>query len=89
MFQVQIPKRLDKLLEKAYEDNAMETVICRQLISVDRCNLEIIQKPVCKFVDVFCKKLPALLRHHFITKEQSAFLIHTMENLLECVVFTF
>lgn len=53
---------------------------------MDRCNLEIIQKPVSEFVDVFCEKLPVLLRHHFTAKEQSAFLRHTKENLLECEV---
>ena len=47
--------------------------------------MEIIQKSVSEFVDVFCE-LPALLRHHFITKEQSTFLRHTKENLLECEV---
>ena len=74
-------KKDRELLEKSYEDNAIETVTYRQWISVERCNLETIKKPVREFVDVFCEELPVLLRHHFIAKEQCAFLRHTKENL--------
>ena len=48
-------KKVRELLEKAYEDNAIETVTYKEWISVDQCNLEIIQKPVSEFVDIFCE----------------------------------
>lgn len=71
-----------KILEGGFQENLIETLTFRQWISVDRCNLETVQKPVQEFINIFCEKLQVLLRHDFISKQQSAFMCYTKENLL-------
>lgn len=78
--------KIREILENGLEENLIETVTFRQWISVDRCNLETLQKPAEEFVDIFCDHLKVLLCHDFIAKQQSAFMAHTKENLSESEV---
>lgn len=77
---------IKKILEDGLEENLIETVTFRKWISVDRCNLETLQKTANEFVEIFCDDLKVLLRHDFIAKQQSTFMTHTKENLSESEV---
>lgn len=68
-------------LEKAFEENMVEKITFRQWISVDRCNLETLQKSSAEFIDLFCDKLSVLVCHDFVAKQQSSFMNHIKENL--------
>ncbi|GBM52467.1 hypothetical protein AVEN_36318-1 [Araneus ventricosus] len=68
------------------EKHLIETVIFRQWVSVDRCNLEILKKSADEYVDIFCRDLKVLLRRDFIAKQQSAFIPKTKESLSESEV---
>lgn len=45
------------ILDESFEDNSIEKVTFRQWISVDRCNLETIEKSTSEFVDLFTENL--------------------------------
>lgn len=70
-----------KMLEDSFDENLIEKVLFRQWVSVDRCNLETLEKTSEEFIDLFCSKMSALVRHDFIAKQQGAFLNNTKENL--------
>lgn len=74
------------ILDESFEDNSIEKVTFRQWISVDRCNLETIEKSTSEFVDLFTENLSALVRHDFIAKQQSSFMNHVKENLKDSEV---
>lgn len=71
------------ILEKSFEDNLIEKVTFRQWVSVDRCNLETLQKSSAEFIEYFCDKLSTLVRHDFIARQQSSFMNQVKENLKE------
>lgn len=72
-----------KILEESFAENSIEKVQFRQWISVDRCNLQILEKDSDEFIDLFCSKLSSLVQHDFIAKQQGYFLNYTKENLKE------
>ena len=55
------------ILEKSFEENCIEKIMFRQWISVDHCNLGMLQKLSTEFIDLFCDKLSILIRHDFIS----------------------
>lgn len=69
------------ILEKAFEDNLVDKITFRQWISVDRCNLETIEKSSAEFIDLLCEKLQVLVQHDFIAKQQVLFMNQLKENL--------
>lgn len=69
------------ILEHGFEENLVQNITFRQWITVDRCNLETLEKSTSDFIDLFCEKLSALVRHDFIAKQQSSFMNSTKENL--------
>ena len=60
------------ILQESFAENLIEQVQFRQWVSVDRCNLEILEKSSEEFIDLFCSKLSSLVRHDFIAKQQGA-----------------
>lgn len=72
---------LHNILENSFEENLIEQVKFRQWVSVDRCNLETLEKTSEEFIDLFCSKMTSLVRHDFIAKQQGSFLNSTKENL--------
>ncbi|GBM58687.1 hypothetical protein AVEN_256464-1 [Araneus ventricosus] len=62
---------LQTILQDSFAENLIEQVQFRQWISVDRCNLEILEKSSEEF-DLFCSKLSSLVWHDFIAKQQGA-----------------
>ncbi|GBN46744.1 hypothetical protein AVEN_184302-1 [Araneus ventricosus] len=74
---------LRTILQESFDENLIEQVQFRQWISVDRCNLEILEKSSEEFIDLFCSKLSFLVRHDFIAKQQRAFFNYRKENLKE------
>ena len=48
---------------------------------MDCCNLETVQKSTEEFIDLFCEKLQILLRHDFISKQQSSYMNYTEKNI--------
>lgn len=71
------------ILEESFAENSVEKVQFRQWVSVDRCNLQILEKDSDEFIELFCKKLSSLIQHDFIAKQQRSFLNYTKENLKE------
>lgn len=71
------------IIEEAFEENLIENVTYRQWVSVDRCNLETLQKSNEDFINVFCEKLTLLVKHDFVAKQQSSFINDKKENLKE------
>lgn len=71
------------VLQESFAENLIEKVQFRQWVSVDRCNLKILEKSSEEFIDLFCSKLSSLVRHDFLTKQQEAFLNYIKENLKE------
>ncbi|GBM67255.1 hypothetical protein AVEN_213590-1 [Araneus ventricosus] len=51
------------ILQESFDENFIEQVQLRQWISVDHCNLEILEKSSEEFIDLFCSKLSSLVRH--------------------------
>ena len=74
------------ILEDGFGENMVEKITFHQWISVDRCSLETIEKSTSDFIDFFCEKLCALVRHDFIAKQQSSFMSSTKENLKDLEV---
>lgn len=74
------------ILEEGFEENLVEKVTFRQWISVDRCNLETLEKSTTDFIDLFCGNLSALVIHDFIAKQQSSFMNNIKENLKDTEV---
>ncbi|CAH0558681.1 unnamed protein product [Brassicogethes aeneus] len=72
---------IHKMLQDSFDENFIEKVQFRQWVSVDRCNLETLEKTSEEFIDLFCSKMSALVKHDFIAKQQGAFLNNTKENL--------
>lgn len=70
-------------LEASFEENLIERVQFRQWVSVDRCNLEITERSSEEFIDLFCSKMSALVRHDFIAKQQGRFLTNLKDSLNE------
>ena len=68
-------------LQSAFDDNMVETITFRQWVTVDRCNLETMQKTALEFIESFSEKLTTLILHDFIAKQQSAFINEVKENL--------
>lgn len=74
---------LKNTLENVLEENMIENVTFRQWVTVDRCNLETVQKSSSEFVEVLCEKIVLLIRHDFIAKQQSSFMNEVKETLKE------
>lgn len=72
---------IKNLLEEKFEEKGIEKITFRQWISVDRCNLETIEKSTSDFIELFIQLLSALIRHDFIAKQQSSFLNNIKEKL--------
>ncbi|XP_063215804.1 uncharacterized protein LOC134527239 [Bacillus rossius redtenbacheri] len=74
---------IQTILEKLFEEHLIRKITFRQWISVDRCNLETLQKSSADLIDLLCDKLSLLVRHDFIAKQQTSFMNHLKENLKE------
>lgn len=74
-------EHIKSLLTETFEEHSIEKVTFRQWISVDRCNLETLEKSTPEFIDLFTQHLSSLVRHDFIAKQQSSFLNKVKENL--------
>ena len=74
-------KKVEDILEAAFEEHVVEFLTFRQWMSVDRCNLELITKPANEFIEIFSEKLLTLRPHHYVAKQQSLFLKKKKESL--------
>lgn len=74
------------ILETSFEENMIDKVSFRQWLTVDRCNLEMLEKSTSDFIDLFSKNLSSLVRHDFIAKQQSSFMSSIKENLTQSEV---
>ena len=66
-----ITRLRDELL--AIMEDMINTVVFKQLASVDRSTLETVTKSADEFVEPFCKKLELLLPHSFVAMQQASF----------------
>lgn len=73
--------RIKNMLENALDSNMVEKVTFHQCRSVDRCNLEALQKSSSEFIHLFCNKLSLLVHHDVIAKQQTSFMNCTREKL--------
>lgn len=64
-----------------FENNNIKTVTYNQWTSTDRSNLFKHQDNVVDFTQTFLDRLPKLLRHSFITKDQNKYFNSLKENL--------
>ncbi|GBO24649.1 hypothetical protein AVEN_152703-1 [Araneus ventricosus] len=71
------------ILQDSFAETLTEQVQFHQWISVDHCNLEILETSSEEFIDLLCSKLSSLVRHDFIAKQQGAFFNYRKENLKE------
>jgi len=75
------PQVLREQLSEHFEELSMSTVVPKQCVTVDRCNLETLVKPVDSYIDDFIDKLIEYKKHNFIAKKQAAALKEQKENL--------
>ena len=74
-------KPLSRELKRLLSDSVVETVEFRVWQSTDRCTLATEKLPTDDFVDLLVDRLKTLKTHHFIAREQSAFVKDRKENL--------
>ena len=55
------------------DESLIDTITFKQWVSVDRCTLETLVKPVDEFIDMFCEKVEVLRLHAFIATQQASF----------------
>lgn len=70
----------DKLIA-ALQEKSIENLTYNQWVQTDRCSIEILIKPVLKFVDYFGELLTKLIPHSFIADKQTQFLKIIKENI--------
>jgi hypothetical protein len=79
------PPKVKEIPENIFEENANETITCKQWLTTDRLTLETTIKSTEDFLDTLIEKLSALLRHSFMTTRQSKFL-NEMKSTIEVTV---
>jgi hypothetical protein len=52
-----------KILQDSLEENLIEQLQFHQWVSVDCCNLKIVQKTSNEFIDLFCNRMSTLVQH--------------------------
>ena len=65
---------LKQCLKEWCEKDAIEKITYQQWISMDKCKIEKIIKPVDDFINVFSSSLLKLIKHAYIAKSQASFL---------------
>jgi hypothetical protein len=70
-------------LRSVFDEEMVDTVVYREWVSVDRTTLRTECKGVNEFVDIFCARLHALLRHSFIATSQAKYQKQLKNNLIE------
>jgi hypothetical protein len=78
---------VEDILENILEENAIETITCKQWFT-DRSTLETIIISSEDFLDTLRDKLSPLLQHSFMASQQNKFLneLQSTIKLCECVV---
>lgn len=74
---------LSKKIEEVFQSRSVSSVVYRQWVQVDRCNLDTFEKLVPDFIDDFCKKMVRLAEHDYIAKEQAQFISSRKQTLEE------
>lgn len=74
-------EKLKNLMTERFDKKLIESVTCRQWVSVDRCSYEIITRTSDEFIEHFCDQILVLKRHHFISKQQSTYFSEKKKNL--------
>jgi len=78
---------LKEHLYELFDDNMIDYVQYKRLVSTDRSTLETITKATDEFVESFCEQLKLLLTHSFVAKQQSSFQLEAKSNLQSDRVF--
>ena len=76
------PETLKQCLKEWCEKDTIEEITYQQWISMDKCEIEKIIKPVDDFINVFSSSLLNLKKHAYIAKSQASFLKAIKHNLL-------
>lgn len=74
-------ENLRQIFENAFEHNNVESIVFNQWMCTDRAKLETFIQSAEDFVDSFIERLPKLLLHDFIAKEQSKYIRQVKNNL--------
>lgn len=73
--------RLRPILQEYYDKNNIEILKYSLWTTTDRSTMETKLEPVDDFIENLITRLPRLLQHSFITKQQNLYFNHIKENL--------
>lgn len=75
------PEVLAIFLSEYFERESISTVTYQQWVTVDRCTIETLVKPVDDFIDILVENLIAYKAHNFLAKKQAEALNNIKANL--------